>query len=234
MHTHRSKAEGKSQAELEADFWKRVRHFRWIFQICPHLAWVGVCNSLPMHTLKPGSDIDLFIVSQPGRLFTARLWITLLTTLLGVRRHGAKTHKRFCLSFFVESGHEDLSPIAIKDDIYLARWVQTLHPIAGEWSGYKRFLEKNKEWTRALVGDLTPQAEAFRPRSPLQRIIQTLLGLPTLPFEGLLKGWQLKRARHKASQLKDRRGTLITEHELKFHDQDRREELRAEWKGTSA
>lgn len=230
MYKHRSKAEAKAQAELEKEFWVRVRRFRFLFQISPHIAWVGVCNSLPMKTLKNGSDIDLFIVAKKGRLFTARLWVTFLTSLFGVRRHGTKTHKRFCLSFFVEEGHEDLKDIAIDEDIYLARWIETLHPIAGQWHGYELFLRKNDAWTRKLVGELKPQRSEFKYRTDLAKFIQSFLGLFTLPMEGVLKKWQLKRAKSKAQKLDDPGGTIISEHRLKFHDRDRRVEIRDEWR----
>lgn len=229
MQVHGSKAELKAQAKLEEAFWARAHRFRWLFQICPHLSWVGVCNSLPMKNLKPGSDIDLFVVTKPGRLFTARLWLTILTSLLGVRRHGSKVEKRFCLSFFVEEGHEGLEDIALEQDIYLARWVATLRPIAGDAKSYEQFLEKNRNWARALVGELTPHWEHHKSPNPFQALLKALLSLPTLPFEEQLRSWQMKRALEKAQHLSDRRGTLITAHRLKFHDTDRRAEYRELW-----
>jgi len=183
-----------------------------------------------MKDLKPGSDIDLFIVAKKGRLFTSRLWITLLTSLFGVRRHGAKTHKRFCLSFFVEEGHEDLSSIAIEDDIYLARWVKTLEPIAGDYDSYKSFINKNKAWSEPLIGHLDLQQSMFAKRRLWHKIIQFVLSIPTLPFEKSLKAWQLKRSRLKAAHLNDKSGTIINDHQLKFHDKDKRKEIREEWR----
>lgn len=187
-----------------------------------------------MKDLKVGSDIDVFIVAEKGRLFTARLWITLLTSLFGVRRHGKKTHKRFCLSFFVEESFDDLEPIAIDEDIYLARWVKTLEPIAGDFSSYETFIQKNQEWIHPLLGTLTLNRSRYSTRKLWHKAIRLLLSLVTCPFEAKLKLWQLKRAKAKASQLNDTSGTIINEHQLKFHDKDKRVEIRDEWKKSNA
>jgi hypothetical protein len=230
MYIHRPKPSAKVQVELEQEFWQRVEKYRWLFQICPHISWVGVCNSLPMHTLKDSSDIDLFIVTKKNKLFTSRLWVTLLTQVFGVRRHGQKTRKRFCLSFFAEEGFENLEGIAIEDDIYLARWIQTLQPIAGNHNSYKAFLKKNQKWTRPLVGHLKVQEDRFKSRGFISTVIRNTLSLTTILFEKPLKTWQLKRSKEKAENLKDGSGTIINAHQLKFHDKDRRKQFRDEWK----
>lgn len=123
-----------------------------------------------------------------------------------------------------------MADIAIEDDIYLAQWTQTLQPIAGDFHGYERFLEKNYKWTQELVGDLIPQKENFKARSQLQQLIQSTLSLFSFPFEAALRGFQLKRAKKKRANLSDTSGTIITKHRLKFHDKDRRFEIREEWR----
>jgi hypothetical protein len=182
-----------------------------------------------MHDLKLGSDIDLFVVAKKGRLFTCRLWLTFLTQIFGVRRHGSKTHKRFCLSFLVEEGFENLEEIAIKDDIYLAKWIKTLHPIAGELKGYELFLKKNRDWLKPLVGDLEPQDSEFKAQNLFQKLTQSLLSISSVFLESPLRKWQIKRAKLKASKLSDQSGTIITEHRLKFHDKDMREDFKRKW-----
>ena len=71
-------------------YWKKVRRTHWLFSICPFIDLICVCNSLPIYAIDEESDIDLFVVAKKNRLFLARLALTVLTTLLGVRRHGTK------------------------------------------------------------------------------------------------------------------------------------------------
>ncbi len=215
---------------LEKEFWDRVNKFRWIFQISPHIYWVGVCNSLAMHNIKKGSDIDILIVSKKEKLFTCRLWITVLLSIFGVRRHGTKTHKRFCLSFFIEESYEDLNEISIKDDIYLARWIKTLQPIAGNWQGYETFLKENQAWIKSLVGKAKKQKKHFHERKKWQTFISFMLAMTTMPFEKILKKWQIQRGWKKMAKLKDSSGTIINAHMLKFHDNDIRHKYREKWK----
>ena len=64
------------RALIAKRFWKRVNRFRWIFQLVPYLRLAAVCNNLSLNNTKPTSDIDLLIITKPGRLFTSRLILT--------------------------------------------------------------------------------------------------------------------------------------------------------------
>ncbi len=51
---------------------------------------VAVVNSLAMHASDTDSDIDLFIVSDPNRMWLVRILSTFIFHILGVRRYGSK------------------------------------------------------------------------------------------------------------------------------------------------
>ena len=224
--------------ERARDYFKKVARWRWIFSLCPFVRLTCVCNSLPISDVREDSDIDVFVVTQPGHLFTSRLFLTVLTSLFGVRRHGRKVRARFCLSFYVTEEALDLSGLALRDsdgavfDPYLAFWMRSLEPIAGSYAVYEQLLEKNRYWLSAYFKSDVKRKRYFRTR-------QGVLALAHRFFEWILRSdrverWcreqQWGRALEKYQKLADKSGTVISDQMLKFHDHDARQEVREEWK----
>jgi predicted nucleotidyltransferase len=127
----------------------------------PAIRRIWVCNSLSMNAADADSDIDLFVETAPGRIWTGRAVTTLFFALLGVRRHGNKVRGRFCLSFFAAEG-ADFGKIAIPDDVYLSEWARRLVPVDGgpgfpEIPSFENVLGRNRT-TSALANN--PQTGA--------------------------------------------------------------------------
>lgn len=227
------------KALIAKRLWRRVNRFRPIFALIPYLKLVAVCNNLAYNNTKQGSDIDLFIVTKPGRLFTSRFLISFWLQLLGVRRHGEKIAERFCLSFFVTEENLDFTHLKKEPlDIYLAYWFQTLQPILGEREIYEKLLNKNADWLQKIFAKpLHPNMHRFK-SGPLwarairrlgEKILDTRLG----DFiEQKLENWQIARAQKKRDLVeKDNpnHGIIISRHILKFHNTDRRELYYENW-----
>lgn len=83
-----------------------------------------------MNAADGDSDIDLFVETAPGMLWTGRVMTTLFFSILGVRRHGNYVKGRFCLSFFAVE-NADLGKVAIEDDAYLYEWARRLVSVGG-------------------------------------------------------------------------------------------------------
>lgn len=218
--------------ELEKKLWIKVNRYLKFLKIVPFLRLVAVCNNLAFKKVDNGSDIDLFIIAKEGRLFTARILITGILHLLGVRRHGNKIAGRFCLSFFVDDKYLDLSKIAIEQDIYLAYWVKSMLPIlddgisgdflqANLWA--KRFFEEENAFEINLD-------KVINRKSFLRGIFEWLLnGKFGDLLEKKLKRWQLKRASEKINLASGEASLIVDEHILKFHNIDRRRTYRNKW-----
>lgn len=213
-------------------YWKKVHRYRWLFSLCPYIELTCICNSLALKNLKEGSDIDLFIITKKDKLFTARLAITLFTSLLGVRRHGKKISKRFCLSFFISEEAMNFEPILIKpQDIYMAFWARSLQPITGDYKSYLRFKKANQSWLNDYFEELPENKSHFKAPGPLSKRIKKILETLLSPhfIEAKLQKWQLSRAQAKAKNLTENSGTILTKNMLKFHDKDQRPKLQKEW-----
>lgn len=241
------KREGFLSFRWNAEFWqeweakqartrsvfKKVARWRWLFQLCPFVRLVAVCNSSTIGDTRENSDIDLFVVAKPGRLFTARLGLTLLTSLFGLRRHGSKIRGRFCLSFYVTEEAMDLSAIALPSyDIYLAFWAQSLEPVAGSYATYEAFVAQNEAWLHSYFAHAPKRKRHFRARRGLVKFMHHFLEL-LFNFDAVerwCRSKQWSRALAKFQTLQDKSGTVISDQMLKFHDHDARLEIREEWR----
>lgn len=99
---------------VELQFLEKTRKYSKYVAWIPGLRLLAVCNSIAMKNAEDDSDIDLFIVTDPRRMWLVRVLVTLTFQILGVRRHGKKTTGRFCLSFFATTQGMDLSAIVLK------------------------------------------------------------------------------------------------------------------------
>lgn len=219
--------------------WKRVERFRLLFETIPYIKLVAICNNLALSNTKPGSDIDLFIVTKPGRLFITRLILTCWLHLFGVRRHGEKISERFCLSFFATEEALNFEYLRRGPvDIYLAYWLQTIKPICGERETYHALLHENEAWLNKIFAHpVHPNIHRFKESSlwtkSLKRLQEKILDTKWgEKLESKLEHWQIKRAEKKKAQIEQanpNHGIIINKHMLKFHNIDRRETFYQKW-----
>ena len=81
--------------------WKKLKRVFRILSLVPYVRGIFVSGSLAMENSKDESDVDIIVVAKRGRIWTVRTLMTLLTFLLGVRRHGEKTRDRICLNHYI-------------------------------------------------------------------------------------------------------------------------------------
>lgn len=215
----------KEREKIVKNLWKRALGFRWLLGLCPFVRMVSVCNSLALGNVKKTSDIDLFIITAPGRLWTARFCMKVLTGIFGMRAHHKKIAGRFCLSFFVSERATDLSPLAHDFDPHLAYFVATVVPLFGEKT-YRAFLLANEAWTlpyfRRLV---TPRLEKLRePRA--SRAVQWIFEKILFIFgESLFYRIQIRKDKERKKQFSGSEGIVMTKDVFKFHEEDPRRKI---------
>ena len=218
--------------------WGKINFWKWIFQITPFIKMVAVCNTLAFNNPDENSDIDLFIVTQNNRLFISRTILTFLTSIFGLRRHGQKTEKRFCLSFWITENALNLENIQIKNnDPYLAFWCKTLKPIINKDNIYQKFLEINQRW----IGENDPcpcynyPNKYFRPKKEFsiqdKKLISKCSVLYSLfsMLNSILCHWQLARCQIKMRNLNQNASVIVSKNMLKFHNVDMREFYKNKW-----
>lgn len=192
---------------------EKIEYLKKILKFVPFLKQVGVCNSITMGVAGDGSDIDLFVVSKPNRVYLVRFWMVLLFHILGKRRYGDKIEGRFCLSFFVDENHIDMSDIMIEDDYYFQFWVQNIWWLLDNEEFLSNWRNINKlPYTQRLFN------WSYRSKDVLGSVWNTL---------NYLVGVLQRIKAHKSYKNKNfPKGVLFEEGIIKCHDQDIRWDFR--------
>jgi hypothetical protein len=198
-----------------------VRFAAWL----PWVRMVAICNSLAHSFTNERSDIDLFIVTQRGRIWSTRLMLTGILSILRLRPGEAKRDP-ICLSFFAAEDALDLSSMKIgAEDPYLAMWLESLTPIIDRDEILAKLHATNR-WIRPSLPHAQPieRASAYR--------ITARRSLPDLPFlERFAERLQRARFPQKLrSMMNMDTRVIVTDSVLKFHDNDRRQAILEAWK----
>lgn len=121
-----------------------VKLFVRILSRFPQIKLIGISGSVAMMNAKENDDIDLFIITQKKRIWTARFIAVLLAEFTGRRRRRNEKHtqNKICLNMFVDESN--LSIPHKKQTIYVAHEVLQMKPIMSKFSTYTRFLEANQ------------------------------------------------------------------------------------------
>lgn len=203
---------------------RKYAKLAWVMEIvgrAPHIEGVAICNSLAFHHTLPTSDIDLFIVTNSDRVWTARLLATAPLMLLR-QRPGERTEDPVCLSFFVTPGALGFEHLKISErDPYLAYWSQTLIPLFDRSSWLEKFQTENT-WMQKVLPHAYPvkRARAFRYK---ERKAIPGVGIS----EAFAKKIQEERFPKAIHELKNRdTRVIVNEVMLKFHEHDRRAEIK--------
>lgn len=226
----------KRRLEISKGKWRIARRAVKLISWLPFIRMISVVNTVSYNNAKEDSDIDLFIIAESGRMFTARLFATLVLDLFRLRRHGAYVQDRACLSFYVSDTALSLEHLALPGgDPYLTYWHEWLIPLSDDRGTFERFLSANQWVTKQLPHAFTADRRAglMRLNGILRlkkRLLEKLLGNTWIGHR--LEAWAKKRQFARFAENTHSRSTehgsavIISETMLKFHESDRREEFR--------
>lgn len=223
--SRRDFSSSEESARQSEKYRRKAQLFLPFLRFLPGVRAVAVVNTVAFDTATAASDIDLLVVAQKGRIWTARVFTTIFLQILGLRRHGKKIAGRFCLSFFVDEDNLDFSRFKLPFDPFLAFWCASLRPLFGR-TVFAEFARLNATWVKKEVAvSLRFATEKIAPDGRF--------GAPAF-LENFLRQLFLKRTQKKAAQLKNPAGTIVAAGILKFHDHDRRAEIAQRFLGVKA
>lgn len=152
--------------------WKRARFYALLIWALPYVRMVAITGALAMDNVEPDDDIDLLIVTQPGRLWTARGLILL------VGRFARLRGDTLCPNYIISTRALRLE----QHDLYTAHELAQMIPLHGR-AVAAQFWEVNA-WCRAFLpnAELRTQEDAPDRLPALLRALkacgQTLLAGP--------------------------------------------------------
>ncbi|MCR4312121.1 MAG: hypothetical protein NUV56_02440 [Candidatus Uhrbacteria bacterium] len=205
--------------------YRKAHRFARLLRHLPGVEAVAICNSLAFHFTTSRSDIDFFVITSPKQTWTTRFLATLPAMVFRQRPGEVKEHP-LCLSFFVSTEALDLSNLKLDaDDPYFAAWFATLAPIVVREDVLTNLWGANG-WLRQRLPNAEPvrRASAFRVRADGRA--------RRMPW---LEAWTERMQRehfpkHIRELMNGDTRVVVTNSVLKFHDNDRREEIRSAWR----
>lgn len=174
-----------------------IKPFLWAAKYNTVVHLIGLSGSLAMQNAGKNDDVDFFIISAPNRVWTARITLLLLASLLGLRRkRGQKfASGKVCLNLFLDGS--DLSVPEHKRTLYIAHEIAHMKPQCAKNGVYERFLEANS-WVYTFLPNMPrPQITAQTAQNSHIRLnpISSIL-------ENLFKKLQQKIiAKHRTNEL---------------------------------
>ena len=143
------------------EYLQEINRLKSIFQSIPFVHQIFLCNSISFNSLGDNSDIDLFIVANPWRIWTVKFRSMILFALKGSKRIWSRIRKKICLSFFITSNNQNLYSISLPSiDVYLAYWISHLvliyqkeeknNPEFFEQNWWVRWILPNYQWKQTI------------------------------------------------------------------------------------
>jgi len=154
----------------------------------PFVRAVFISGSLSKHVMKPDSDIDFFIITEPGKLWVCRTLLTVYKKLIL-----GNSYRNFCLNYFIDSNNLEIPD----KNIFTSTEVAFLLPMYN-YSVYELFMSKNS-WIRAEFPNFKLRQNDFdaHPRSSkklLEFFLNNRFGtmLDRLSFSVFTSFWKRK------------------------------------------
>jgi len=194
-------------------------------QIVPFIRFIGLTGSLARDIAKTSSDIDFFIVTSAGRIWTCRFFTVVMLKILGLYPKGEECRKRagkICTNRFVTDKYLVINP----QNRYHAEEYSRIAPLFDSDSILEKFYKKNI-WMQNFgyypaqrVISLVQSAGIL---STIRRISEFILsGSLGNAFESYCKKFQLKSIMKNPLANQSDSGIYVDDNELRFHPKPRK------------
>lgn len=177
--------EGNRLADIRM---KDAQKYSALVAAFPYVRGVFISGSLSKQVMKPDSDIDFFIITEPNRLWICRAFLTLYKKLI-LRN----SHRNFCLNYFIDSVNLEIPD----KNIFTATEIAFLLPMYN-YPLYREFMDKN-DWVRDEFpnfirrnGDIGIRPSAIK--NTLEKIFNNRVGqyLDELSYSIIVGFWKKK------------------------------------------
>lgn len=88
----------------------RAKRAAFYLQFAPFVRAVFLTGSLARGEAGRDSDIDFFIVTKKGRIWTCRFLVTVIIEMMGIRRTDEKISGRICLNRYQSEDYLEIEP----------------------------------------------------------------------------------------------------------------------------
>lgn len=208
--------------KIAAQKWKKfLRIAKW-FQAVPFLRAVLASGSLSINNTEHGSDFDVLLVVRSGRLYSCRIFLSLMASVFGARRtrYEKSAPDKFCFNHYITDKNMSIK----HESLFNAQAYANLKPVLAGEGIFSRFYAENL-WLNKYVYNFKP-AEEFVLRKVSYNPLLSLIGRvgefilnSSLGdgFENWAKKYQQKRIKDNPVTYESGGRVVFNDHELEFH-----------------
>jgi|SRR3989344_629688 len=208
--------------KIAAQKWKKfLRIAKW-FQGVPYLRAVLASGSLAINNTKHGSDFDVLLVVRSGRLYSCRIFLSLVASVFGARRtrYERSAPDKFCFNHYITDTNLNIK----HESLFNAQAYVNLKPVLVADGIFSRFYADNI-WLNKYVYNFKP-AEEFVLRKVFYSSLLFLIGKvgefilnSSLGdrFENWAKKYQQKRIKDNPVTYESGGRVVFNDNELEFH-----------------
>jgi len=219
---------------------KKLIKIAQFLKLAPFVRVMAVATGLAYSNSKEEDDIDLFIITEKSKIWTARFFSVLILKFFRARPTIKNKKNKICLNFFIDQSAANLENVKLSEDdgspdIYFIYWLAWLYPIFQQDDTWQKFISQNN-WFKKYLPCYFPQQPAKRRLVCLDRIsglVKVILENIFLSnfWENLFRFWQMKIMPRQLRDLANKSSSvIINDSMLKFHDKDKRQEYLGKFK----
>lgn len=200
--------------------WKKFLRVARYLPVAPYLRAVFASGSLAANNPEPKSDFDIFVVIKSGRLYTGRLFLWFISSILGAKRgrFDVVAPDKLCFNHYVTDDNLELT----HQSLYIAQSLANMKPVIVLSGLLDKFAASNR-WASAYCYnfELVRNYREVRPGKILllfSKIGEFCLDNPLGNLaEKTLKFFQQRRIRKNPSTYESGGRIIFTDRELEFH-----------------
>lgn len=200
--------------------WKKFLSMAKYLQLAPYLRAVFASGSLAANNPEPKSDFDVFIVVKSGRLYTGRLFLWLISSVLGVRRgrFDVVAPDKLCFNHYLTDDNLALS----HRSLYIAQTLANMKPVVVYDGVLEKFIASNR-WVGSYCFNFRPvtlyrSVKTGKVLLALARAGEVVLnGFLGDLLEKTLRAFQQKRIKNNPATRESGGRIIFNDNELEFH-----------------
>jgi hypothetical protein len=133
--------------EISLQKLKKAKNIINKLSLIPTIKLIGISGTLSMKNSESRDDIDIFVITQKGLVWTTRLLMIILLFILGAyRTRNSKTYSdKICLNMLLDENF-----MKLEKNLYIAHEIAQLVPVFEKDNAYKNFLQANK-WVEEFM-----------------------------------------------------------------------------------
>jgi hypothetical protein len=203
---------------------EKVRRIARVYKFIPWVKMIAAVNMFGANNLKQESDIDLFIITAPNRIWLTRFCCAGFAAIFHLRPTPERQRDKICLSFYISESQLNLQNLLLADDIHFAYWLASFTPIYSVGGIYEGFMAANN-WLDQRLPNWQVSVEQRQVKANDYIFYRDFLDVTLAKLEPVVRKWQLAHLPDKIREMMnaDTR-VVVNDKVLKFHVNDRREE----------